>query len=274
MYQEQHWFKLWIKESYSIRQLCYLSGHSRSKLERINQYWLSKEPQELKDLSPYQYMLFDGTYFHKDGCLVCFVDALTKTVISSIYTDREGYHSVYEWFKELRSRGMNPRIITVDGNQSIIRAIHEVWPSVKIQRCLFHIQREGMRWLRTYPKTTAGQELRDILDTLCHVKSYNEKDQFIQTFRSWHTKHYAYVKSLPSTTVAYKDLKKTITLIVNALPDMFHYLDNALVPATTNILEGFFSRLKSDYRRHRGLTRHHRICYLKWYCFFQNSNIF
>jgi len=62
-----------------------------------------------------------------------------------------------------------------------------------------------------------------------------------------------------------------MVLIANALPDMFHYLDDKHVPVTTNALEGFHSRLKADYRRHRGLSKEHRTKYIQWYCFFENQ---
>ena len=68
-------------------------------------------------------------------------------------------------------------------------------------------------------------------------------------------------------------LKRTKGLISNALSDMFHFLDDSNVPSTTNALESFHSRLKSDYRRHRGLTSAHRIRYLLWYRYFHNHPI-
>jgi hypothetical protein len=60
-------------------------------------------------------------------------------------------------------------------------------------------------------------------------------------------------------------------LINNALPEMFYFLDDAKVGSTTNALEGFHSRLKSDYQRHRGLSKQHRINYIHWYCYFKNQ---
>ena len=69
-----------------------------------------------------------------------------------------------------------PHYIVMDGERSVMRAIDMIWPKTTIQRCLYHIQREGMRWLRTYPKTAAGRELRSLLRTLCNIKSGNERN--------------------------------------------------------------------------------------------------
>lgn len=200
------------------------------------------------------------------------MNGLDQKIISYIYTKKEGYYNVINWFKELKSKGLNPAYITMDGEISVTRAIRSVWPKVKIQRCLWHIKREGMRWLRTNPKTQAGKDLKFLLYKLSFVKSLSERDLFINSFNSWLLKHKDFLKLLPKDIVAFKDLKRTITLIKNAIPDMFYHLEDSKVHSTTNALEGFHSRLKADYRRHRGLTINNRIKYLGWYCYFQNGS--
>lgn len=273
-YNEQNWFKLWVTESFCIRQLIKISGYSKSKLERIKDSWLDQLPKEKTDYTSYKYIIFDGTYFHKDGCLMCLMDAKTQKIISNIYAIKEGYKTVYPWFCKLKEQGLNPLYIAMDGEQSVIRAIKGVWPTITIQRCLYHIQREGMRWLRTYPKTEAGKELRYILSKLTAIKSIKERNVFINNYNYWLKKYKEFVLSLPVNNIAFKDLKRTMVLIKNALPNMFHYLKEPNIPSTTNAIEGFYSKLKSDYNRHRGLTKKHRISYLKWYCYFKNNNTF
>lgn len=200
------------------------------------------------------------------------MNAKGQAIISAIYAHKEGFNSVHPWFLELRQRGLNPKGISMDGEKTVMGAVRNVWPKTKIQRCLYHIQREGMRWLRTYPKTQAGKELRAILSVLCTIKSFKERNRFIQTYKIWLDKYRGFVKSLPRTTVAFKDLKRAMALINNALPDMFHYLNDSNIPATTNSIESFYSRLKADYRKHRGLTQHNKIRYLNWYCYYKNIN--
>ena len=217
-------------------------------------------------------MIYDATYFHKDGCLLNLMDAVDQRIIAHIYVPREGFKYAYKWFMSLKYQGLNPVFITTDGERSIIRAINLVWPGVKLQRCLYHLQHEGMRWLRTYPKTVAGKELRTILSKLSTIKTSQERDTFIQAYLNWVQKYEAFVLSLPRTEVACKDLRRTMVLINNALPDMFYYLSNNTVHSTTNALEGFHSRLKTDYQRHRGLTKAHRIKYIQWYCYYKNSS--
>lgn len=199
------------------------------------------------------------------------MSAQGQKIISNIYAKKEGYKTVYTWFHSLNERGLSPRCITMDGEQGVMSAIQEIWPETKIQRCLYHIQSQGMSWLRTYPKTEAGRDLRYLLSTLCSIQTVKERDLFIQRFYQWLEYSYDFVQSLPKDQVAFKDLKRTVSLINNALPNMFHYLDDPNIHKTNNALEGFYSRLKSDYRRHRGLSKQHKIQYLKWYCYYKNG---
>lgn len=198
------------------------------------------------------------------------MNASDQNIIAHIYAQKEGFISTYLWFLKLKQQGLKPKYITMDGEKSVMRAIKTTWPRVKIQRCLWHIQREGMRWLRTYPKTQAGRDLRYLLMTLCRIQSEKERKIFVEQYQQWLIQHKKFVMSLSSSTVAFKDLKKAMTLIKNALVDMFHFLRNPNVHPTTNALESFHSRLKADYQRHRGLTEKHKIQYLTWYCFFRN----
>lgn len=199
------------------------------------------------------------------------MDAQDQKIIAHLYVKKESFQEAYPWFISLQQQGLNPKFITTDGEHSILRAMRLVWPRAKLQRCLYHLQHEGMRWLRTYPKTEAGKALRMILSKLCWIKTVKEKDAFIEEYRFWIKQYRGYVSSLPRTTVASKDLRRTMVLINNALPDMFYYLEDKQVHATTNALEGFHSRLKADYRRHRGLNKEHRIQYINWYCYFENK---
>ena len=223
------------------------------------------------DYSRIQYLIYDATYFHKDGCLLNLMDATNQNIIAHLYVNKESFAETYPWFTSLKEHGLEPRFVTTDGERSALRAIQMSWPHTKVQRCLYHLQHEGMRWLRTYPKTDAAKELRTILSQLSCIKTTEQRDLFINRYDAWVTRYKEFVVALRRTSVASKDLRRTMVLISNALPDMFHYLDDRQVHATTNALEGFHSRLKADYYRHRGLTKEHRTQYIHWYCLFENE---
>ena len=96
------------------------------------------------------------------------------------YVDKEGYNSVYPLLVNLKERGLMPKAITLDGHTYVIKAILDAWPNIIIQRCLYHIQREGLRWLRTYPKTEAGKALKVILKSLAGIKNIKNQKRFME----------------------------------------------------------------------------------------------
>ena len=258
---------MWVKENFSIRQISNISGYSKNKLVGIKNYWLEHAPGNIEIDSTTKYLLFDGTYFDEKSCLALFLNAVTKKPVLYKHIERESYHNVFPLLKRLKAEGINPVAITTDGQKQVIKAILDVWPNIVTQRCLYHIQRQGLMWLRTYPKTEAGIELKKIFLSLLLIKTKAGKEKFFQAWVKWQKKYDTFMKQLPSNKVAYKDLKRSSSLIKNALPNMFHYLDDPNIPPTTNLLEGFFSHLKGDYNRHKGLSEKHKIAYLKWYCF-------
>lgn len=258
-------------EQYSIRRLSARSGHSPAKLKRIKNDWLEQTPPEPQNLSRFKYLVLDGTSFHKDGCLVTLMHSADQTILSNIYVPKEGFATSLQWLKGLKEHGVDPRAFTTDGERSALKALSFLWPHAKIQRGLYHIQHEGCRWLRTYPKTTAGKTVRRLLLGLSGIRSVQERDGFVAAYRRWLEQYRSFVLSLPMHIKAHCDLKRTITLIQNALPDMFHDLMDPPIHSTTNALEGWHSRIKRAYRQHAGLSQRHQIQCLKWYSFFENQ---
>lgn len=270
---EKHWFKLWIKEGYSTRQLAQISGHSEFKLKNIKNYWLDRPPANItsSSLTNAKYIVFDGTYFHKDGCLAVIADAVSKHLLAYWYIDKESYQSVLPMIISLRQLGLNPLYATVDGHPMVIKALQEVWPKVLIQRCLYHIKYQGTIWLRFYPKTQAGKSLKMLLSTITSINTPEDLGSFVASFSEWMQKNKSTIKTLPKTSVAHKDLKRAMSLVKNALPNMFHYVEDQNIPSTTNMLEGLFSQIKHHCMRHRGLSRKNKVSYLLWFCYYWNE---
>ncbi len=249
---------------------------SAASLDRVKDYFLKQDPEELwpsQGLHSIEYIQLDGTYFHKVGCLFLVIDGVSQQVLGSRYIGKEDYASSQALFRELGDRGLRPIYACLDGHRQVRAALEASWPQIRVQRCLYHIQREGMRWLRSYPKTEAGRELRFLLSGLCGIKNRTEQENFERSYWHWKQRYESFLKSLPRQNIAAKDLKKTVSLLDRGMPEMFTFLEDEKLDATTNKLEGIFSRLKADYRRHRGLTQSKKIQYLKWYCYFHNLKI-
>jgi len=199
------------------------------------------------------------------------MDNATARVIGHCYHYRENYACSYGLFAQLKARGLEPSAITIDGNINVIRALKAAWPEITVQRCMAHIQRQGLAWLRRHPKLEASRQLRKILLGIADIRDDQGKQVFISDFIDWEKRYSSFVRELPSRDKVYGDLQRARSLIVHALPDMFHYLDDRNIAATTNRLEGYFSLLKELYRRHRGLSKKHRQNYFAWYIYLKNG---
>ena len=271
LYHEQIWFERWIFEGYSVRQLVNQSGHSRAKIYRIIDYWLARFPPESREqLSEFKYLVFDGTFLHRPTTIVVLMDALANTVISGKFgTSEKSNSQLIDFFQPLVNKGLDPISCTTDGNPNAIYVIKGLWPNIIIQRCLVHIQRQGLSWCRNYPKTAYARQLRNIFLRVCSIRSHQDKERFIDTLVEWEEKYGDLVSTGSNRGRVFSDIQRARSMLIRALPDMFHYLDDPNIARTTNGLEGYHSRLKSHYRQHRGLSKEKRASYFAWYFYFR-----
>lgn len=178
------WFELWIAEGYSVRQISGISHHGRKTIKGIISYWLAKLPNPSNVQTGIKYLLFDGTYFHRMNCLMLAMNNANGRIITNRYLKRENYFAALELFKELSDKGIKPTAITIDGNTSVIRALKDVWPKIIVQRCIVHIQRQGLSWLRMRPKLEPSIQLRKILLAVTSIGNYRENINLFQIFIS------------------------------------------------------------------------------------------
>jgi transposase-like protein len=218
----------------------------------------------------------DATYFER-FCLVCYQDHDEGYTQLIRFSDGERYEEIKEDLDNLVRLGLRIESITTDGHKSILKAIRESLPDVKVQRCLVHIQRMCLLWLTRYPKHEAGRELRQLVLMLLRIKTDNDRLYWTGELAQWHTRHKAYLSEMTVNTetgrrwYTHKLLRRSYFSIKRAMPNMFHYLSGPAIPHTTNGIEGFFSHLKNHLDLHRGLTTQHRIDFIKWYVFLSNE---
>ncbi|MFC1612802.1 hypothetical protein ACFL23_00540 [Patescibacteria group bacterium] len=129
-------------------------------------------------------------------------------------------------------------------------------------------------YLTRHPKTWAGEQLRDLVRGLHQIKTFQEKDKCIREFNSWNRVWDKFLKQKSESPsgrkwYTHKLLRRARSLIQNALPDMFHYLENSKIPKSTNGLETKFSYLKNNLKIHRGLIEKNRKKFILWYNYFK-----
>ena len=193
---------------------------------------------------------------HQRVGVVALMDGETKKVIAGRYgVSENSERQLRSFFMPLIKRGLNPVSFTVDGSPQAMKVIRELWPGIIIQRCLVHIQRQGLVWCRNYPKTTTARRLRDIFLHVTKIKTKEQRDQFLEKVIEWEQKYGRDVMIRPEKGWVFSDLKRARSMLIKALPYMFGFLDDQRIPFSTNGLESYFSRLKRHYRQHRGLRR-------------------
>lgn len=270
------WFKKWVLERQTFKSLCRESGLSKDTLQKTFYRYLDQSPLVKIRKREKVNLRLDATYF-KGFCMVCYQDSLDGYTQLIRFSDGEHYPEIKEDLTNLIKLGIQLESITTDGHKSILKAIKSAVPEVTVQRCLVHIQRMCLIWLTQYPKHVSGQELRRLVLFILQIKTHNDRISWEKSLNDWQKRHREYLneKSFNLETGRYwythKLLRRSYQTIKRALPNMFHYLTNPTIPATTNGIEGFFSHLKNHLDIHRGLTLSHRIGFIRWYVFLSNE---
>lgn len=264
--RQRIWFVRWIQEGYSIRQLSQQSGLPPRTLRRIIAYWLDRPPDSAEDLSRHRHLLIDGTYLRgRRPAVTVVMDATSNMVIAGAYDVHEGGARMAHFCAALASQNLCPFSITTDGRRRLLAYLHARWPRTILQRCLFHIQRQGEMWCRRHPVRTDARHLRELFHQLSGIRTLADRDHWLNNLIAWEQRYGWKIALTPEQGYVFSDLKRARSLLIHALPDMFHYLDHPAIARTTNGLEGYFSRLKMRYRQHRGLSTAHRQSYIQWF---------
>ena len=245
-------------------------------LQRLFYFYLEQSPTVKIIKRDKVHLRLDATYF-RQFCLMCYQDHDDGYTQLIRFTDGEHYEEIKEDISNLIKLGVQIESFTTDGHKSILKAIKKAMPDAIVQRCLVHIQRMCLLWITRYAKHAAGIELRRLVLLLLKIKTENDKLYWTKEFTAWYERHKAYLneKTVHQESGRYwykhKLLRRSYSTIKRALPNMFHYLKNPAIPATTNGIEGFFSHLKNHLDLHRGLTAQHRIDFIKWYVYLSND---
>jgi transposase-like protein len=262
------WFKEWLCEGYTASQLSRISKKSERKIRLIIDYWLSNSPRlSYNNSARVEYLVFDGSFIWKrKTSAVILLDAETNKLFYGLYDFKENsFRALLELFQGLKMAGISPRSFTVDGLPAVIRALVYVWPDIIIQRCLFHIQRQGLKWCRSYPKTIEARTLRLLFLSIININTFEERDNFLLSVKEWEDNYGFKIKDRPERGRVFIDLKRAGSMLLNALPNAFHYLYDAKIAKTTNLAEGYFSFMKTRYRDHRGLSPLKRKAFFDWF---------
>jgi hypothetical protein len=271
------WFRKWIMERQVYQYLVRDSGMSQSSIQRLFQFYLKSPPKNLIKSKGNVHLLIDGTYFSNGLCLVLYYDYDIQYVQLFRETNDEKFKEIKEDLENLKNLGVAVYSVTCDGHKAILKAVSKVYPNAMIQRCLVHVKRQIKNYLSSNPKIEQAQQLLSISRRITQIKTVEQAQYWLVDFHNWHQKHRSFLeeKSFNEQSgrwwYTHKNLHLASSHLINAIPNMFCYLNDASIPYTTNQLEGYFTHLKEKLTLHRGLRFESKKSFIKWYIYFKNQ---
>ncbi len=224
-------FRKWIVGRRTLKELSKESKKSIKTLRIIFKDFLDNPPNPKIRPNPKCHLIIDGTYFKNNFCLLDYRDNDLKYLQYWRTVERENYYNYLTDLEFLKQVGLNAVSVTSDGQKGLIKAVSDVFPYAIHQRCIIHIQRMSLIYLTRNPKTQAGVILRQLVKNLHKIDNHDKRDYWIFFFDEWCKKFNDFLKDKSVSFsgrkwYTHKLLRKTRSLVKNALPNMFHYLNN------------------------------------------------
>jgi transposase-like protein len=210
-------------------------------------------------------MVCDGTFLQHRTGIYAMMNAHPPQLIYAAFDMPEGSRELAVLYPRLADTGLSPSSVTVDGNPQQIECLRQQWPRLIIQRCIVHVQRQGLSWCRQQPNRTDAKHLRRLFLQLSSIKTHTQVRQFKAQLLTWEKRFGALLEQTRERGWVVSDIIRARSMLLKALPDLFHFISHPCIPKSTNLLEGYYSRLKERYQHHRGLAVHHRQAYFRWY---------
>ncbi|PIY62361.1 hypothetical protein COY93_03015 [Candidatus Uhrbacteria bacterium CG_4_10_14_0_8_um_filter_58_22] len=159
-------FERWLTGKSTASEAASSAGVTRRTVIRwFEPFWSSPPRPSFRVRS--RTLVVDGVSVVKmESVALLAGDPATSSPVGWAFADRERCWAWREFFLSLRRRGANPCCVVGDGQKGLLKAVREVFPRAKVQRCVVHVHRQAMAWLTRNPKTDAGRELRQLVSAL------------------------------------------------------------------------------------------------------------
>ena len=251
-----------------------MPGEGRTFRRKTAQFW-DVWPMPPKVEASRDVVYVDGIYMGRKACvLICCDDEK----VLGWYLCRYEHAGAY---KALLSRIAEPAVVVSDGGTGFARALKQVWPNARHQRCLFHVFCQVRRYTTNHPKTPAGRELYMLAKDLLHLDDKEEMLARGNRFIDWMEKYHSFLSQMTldengQYRPTHERLVKARNTLIRLIREgtMFTYLDESLldevekIASTNNRIEGGVnSRLRAMLRDHRGMNIERRIKAVFWWCY-------
>lgn len=164
-------FSLWISEGYSAREIAVIKRTSQASVRRVFKYWIDRSPEIIPNCSLVKYIICDRSFLNKRTGIYVILNSAYHQIIKAAYVVKEVARDLTKMYQQLKPFGLEPKCATVDGNPQQIKYLREARPSIIIQRCIVHVQRQGLSWYRRNPKRTDEKHLRKLFLAFIYVRT-------------------------------------------------------------------------------------------------------
>lgn len=221
-------------------------------------------------------ILMDGIYLPYGWCLLIAMN--TKHVLAWQWCTRESTASYTALLHQL----VKPDCVCLDGGIGAHTALKNVWPEVKVQRCLVHVARNVRTYLTSHPHSDAGRSLLGLSKKLLKVETINQAIQWEELLNQWYqtyghliherTRNPCYPYESPAWWYTHNRLRKAYRLLerLTKKQNLFTYLDpdlreHGVLLRSTNRLEGGPNKtIRRLLLVHTGLSEPHMRCAVEW----------
>jgi hypothetical protein len=271
------WFYKWVMERQVYQQLVRDSGMSQSSLQRLFKFYLKSPPKNTVESKGHVHLLIDGTYFENGLCLILYYDYDIQYVQLFRETNQEKFREIKEDLLNLKKLGTQVYSVTCDGHKAIMKAVIKIFPAAVVQRCVVHVKRQIKSYLGARPQLIQAKVLLYYSRQVTRIKTMDHAQQWLVEVHRWYKEHEAFInqKSVNENTgtwwYTHKHLHQAATHLINAIPNLFSYLNDKQIPSSTNQIEGYFAHLKEKLTLHRGLRFETKKSFIKWYLHFKNQ---
>ena len=117
-------------------------------------------------------------------CALGMREDSTKDMLSFQLADREDLDSWRAFLVDLKSRGLQGKalkLITTDGNPALLKAIKEIYPFLKVQRCIVHKLRNVAIKLKRVHLRPCMAEAKDVFNA-------PSRREAVKRFKTWKDK--------------------------------------------------------------------------------------
>ena len=182
-----------------------------------------------------------------------------------------------EAWAALMARVPAPAMCVCDGSAGFAKAASAVWPTTRVQRCLFHVSGQVKRCTTLKPRLEAGTELLGIANELLRVKDADGAASWLAAYSEWCTRWKSFLSEYTSKdgrkVWTHERLRKARSILNRLVRDaaLFTFVEmqedlGGVWPSTNNAAESINARLRDMLRHHRGMPLIHRIKAIFWWC--------